>query len=132
MGLPAAERAAGGRGPNNTIAHAQLTLKSGMIMLGSAGDTPFDALQKPPRAVGGVGTQSASIVVEDVDSHHARADPTLAAIQKSICGASVPTIPGLRSKNEGRAPGSVRRCGRDHPDRDGAYLERAVREAMHE
>jgi uncharacterized glyoxalase superfamily protein PhnB len=60
-------------GPDNTIEHAQLTFHGGMIMLGSARDTPFDALQKPPKAVGGVGTQSAYIVIHDVDSHHARA-----------------------------------------------------------
>ena len=60
-------------GPDNIIEHAQLTLHGGMIMLGSARDTPFDALQKPPRAVGGVGTQSAYIIVHDVDAHHARA-----------------------------------------------------------
>lgn len=60
-------------GTENTVEHAQLTLNGGMIMLGSARDMPFDALQKPPRSVGGVGTQSAYIVVDDVDAHHARA-----------------------------------------------------------
>lgn len=60
-------------GANNTIEHAQLTLQGGMIMLGSARDTAFDALQKPPRAIGGVVTQSVYIIIHDVDSHHARA-----------------------------------------------------------
>jgi uncharacterized glyoxalase superfamily protein PhnB len=55
------------------IAHAQLTLGRGMIMLGSARDDDFGRLQKPPREVGGVGTQSAYVVVADVDAHHARA-----------------------------------------------------------
>ena len=55
------------------IAHAQLTLNGGMIMLGSAGDNEFDQLQKTPSAVGGVGTQSPYIVVADVDSHCYRA-----------------------------------------------------------
>jgi uncharacterized glyoxalase superfamily protein PhnB len=60
-------------GENGTIAHAQLTLGDGMIMLGSASDDGFGRLQKPPRDVGGVGTQSAYVVVPDPDAHHARA-----------------------------------------------------------
>ena len=55
------------------IAHAQLTLGDGMIMLGSARDDEFGRLQKPPRDVGGVGTASPYIVVPDADAHHARA-----------------------------------------------------------
>jgi uncharacterized glyoxalase superfamily protein PhnB len=55
------------------IAHAQLTLGQGMIMLGSARDDDFGRLQKPPRDVGGVGTQSAYVIVEDCDEHYARA-----------------------------------------------------------
>ena len=46
-------------GDDGAIVHAQLTYDGGMIMLGSARDTEFDRLQKTPRAVGGVGTQSA-------------------------------------------------------------------------
>lgn len=60
-------------GPGDTIEHAQLTLHGGMIMLGSVRDSAFDALQKTPKAVGGVGTQSPYIIVHDVDAHHARA-----------------------------------------------------------
>lgn len=60
-------------GEDGTVAHAQLTLGDGMIMLGSARDDEFGRLQKPPREVGGVGTQSPYIVVRDVDAHHARA-----------------------------------------------------------
>jgi uncharacterized glyoxalase superfamily protein PhnB len=56
-------------GEAGIIEHAQLTLSGGMIMIGSARDSPFDELQKTPRAVGGVGTQSPYIVVEDVDAH---------------------------------------------------------------
>lgn len=55
------------------IMHAQLTFAGGMIMLGSVRDSPFDKLQKTPRAVGGIGTQSAYIIVDDVDSHYRRA-----------------------------------------------------------
>ena len=60
-------------GDNDTIAHAQLTFGNGMIMLGSAVDSDFGKLQKIPREVGGIGTQSAYIVVEDADAHYRRA-----------------------------------------------------------
>lgn len=60
-------------GDDGTIAHAQLKLNGGMIMLGSARDTAFDNLQKPPAANGGTVTQSPYIIVDDVDAHHARA-----------------------------------------------------------
>ena len=60
-------------GESGTIAHAQLTFGNGMIMLGSAGDTDFDRLQKSPRDVGGVASQSPYIIVEDADVHYARA-----------------------------------------------------------
>ena len=60
-------------GEHGIIQHAQLIFDGGMIMLGSARDSEFDALQKPPRSVGGISTQSAYIVVEDVDAHCARA-----------------------------------------------------------
>ena len=48
------------------IAHAQLTLGNGMIMLGSARDDAFGRLQPTPRALGGT-TQSPYIVVPDAD-----------------------------------------------------------------
>ena len=56
-------------GEGGRIEHAQLTLNGGMIMLSSVKDTPFDKLQKPPRAVNGLNTQSPYIIVEDVDAH---------------------------------------------------------------
>lgn len=56
-------------GEAGVIEHAQLTFKGGMIMLGSVRDTAFDEMQKPPKAVGGINTQSPYIVVEDVDEH---------------------------------------------------------------
>lgn len=58
---------------DGTIAHAQLILGGDMIMLGSARDTEFDTLQKPPAATGGTVTQSPYIIVDDVDAHHAHA-----------------------------------------------------------
>ncbi len=52
---------------NGGIAHAQLTLGSGMIMLGSASGDAFGALQSTPAALGGT-TQSPYIVVADADA----------------------------------------------------------------
>lgn len=60
-------------GEGGSIAHAQLTFANGMIMLGSAREDEFSRLQKTPRQVGGVGTQSPYVIVPDADAHHARA-----------------------------------------------------------
>jgi uncharacterized glyoxalase superfamily protein PhnB len=60
-------------GEGGTIAHAQLVFGNGMIMVGSAGDDEFGRLQKPPRVLGGIGTQSSYVIVEDTDKHYARA-----------------------------------------------------------
>lgn len=49
------------------IAHAQLTLGRGMIMLGSARDDAFGALQSTPALLGGI-TQSPYLVVADADA----------------------------------------------------------------
>lgn len=54
------------------IAHAQLALGDGMIMLGSARDDAFGRLQKTPRLLGGV-SQSAYLVVAEVDALAAKA-----------------------------------------------------------
>lgn len=60
-------------GEEGTIAHAQLVFGNGMVMLGSARESEFDALHKTPGAVGGAVTQSPYIVVVDVDAHYERA-----------------------------------------------------------
>ena len=60
-------------GENGTIAHAELSFGNGMIMLGSARDDEFGKLVKTPGDVGGVGTQSAYIIVADADVHYRRA-----------------------------------------------------------
>jgi uncharacterized glyoxalase superfamily protein PhnB len=54
------------------IAHAQLTLGDGMIMLGSERDDEFGRLQPSPGRLGGT-TQSPYIVVADADAVHRRA-----------------------------------------------------------
>jgi uncharacterized glyoxalase superfamily protein PhnB len=59
-------------GEDGTIAHAQLVLGTGMIMLGSARDDDWARLVKPASA-GGAVAQSIYVVVEDADAHHARA-----------------------------------------------------------
>ena len=49
------------------IAHAELTLGGGMVMLGAVRDDPFGETQITPDEAGGV-TQSAYIVVKDADA----------------------------------------------------------------
>lgn len=65
------------------VAHAQLTLGNGMIMLGDARDDAFGALQAPP-APGAPVTQSPYIVVDDPDAHYARAKAAGAEIVTEI------------------------------------------------
>ena len=59
-------------GEDGSIAHAQLTLGGGMIMLGSARDDEFGGLVKTAREAG-VNTQTAYIVVEEIDEHYQKA-----------------------------------------------------------
>jgi uncharacterized glyoxalase superfamily protein PhnB len=56
------------------IAHAQLSLGPGMIMLGSVrtSDDPFGRLQSTPAALGGT-TQSPYVIVPDADAVYRRA-----------------------------------------------------------
>ncbi len=58
---------------DGVIAHAELTLGGGMIMVGEVreGDA-FGKLQSTPQALGGT-TQSAYLIVHDVDAVHGRA-----------------------------------------------------------
>jgi uncharacterized glyoxalase superfamily protein PhnB len=55
------------------IAHAELTFGNGMIMLGSQRDNDFTRYNVHPAETGGRSTQSAYLVVVDVDAHYARA-----------------------------------------------------------
>jgi len=70
----------------DVVHHAQLVFGSGMIMLGSAGASDFDALQVPP-APGKPVTQSAYVVVPDADAHHARAIAAGAEIVRPLVDA---------------------------------------------
>ena len=56
-------------GENSTIAHAQLTLGNGMIMLGSTRDDEFGKYTKVPAEVG-TATQTVYVVVEEIDAHY--------------------------------------------------------------
>ena len=68
-------------GPDDTIAHAQLSFGSGIVMVGSERD---DELQmRIPCDLGGV-TQSIYIVVEDADAHYARAVEAGAEIVREL------------------------------------------------
>lgn len=59
-------------GEGDTIAHAQLITDNGMIMVGTARDDEFGALNVRPEQAGGV-TQSAYIVVAAIEAHYERA-----------------------------------------------------------
>ena len=61
-------------GSGDTIAHAQLTLDGGgMIMLGSASNgSAFGERMRQPDEIGGFETQSAYLVVADADAVYAR------------------------------------------------------------
>lgn len=67
------ERHAVYEGEPGTIAHAELTLNGGMIMLGSARDDEHAQRYTSPDELDGVETRGAYIVVSDVDVVHARA-----------------------------------------------------------
>lgn len=60
-------------GPNDTIAHAELTLGGGMLMLGSTKDDAYGRGFQSPGELGGVETRSTYVVVEDADAVYARA-----------------------------------------------------------
>ena len=109
-------------GEGGAIDHAQLVFGNGMVMLGSARDDEFGALQQPLAEPGGPVSLSIYIVVSDVDAHHARAalpraprsswppktrttaaGSIAAATRKAISGTSAATTPGRRS---GLPPGN--------------------------
>jgi uncharacterized glyoxalase superfamily protein PhnB len=70
-------------GDDGSIAHAQLTLGQGMIMLGSARDDEYGAMVKPPEA-GAPLTQAAYVVIPDADAHFARAKKAGAKIVRDL------------------------------------------------
>lgn len=68
-------------GEGGTIAHAELTLGNGMIMLGSVNQSEYGKLLVRPRDAGGV-TMSTYAIVDDVDAHCARAKAAGAIITR--------------------------------------------------
>jgi uncharacterized glyoxalase superfamily protein PhnB len=60
-------------GPNNTVAHCELTLGGGMIMLGSMSDSAFNRYMRMPDQIGGAETRSVSLIVSDADAVYQRA-----------------------------------------------------------
>lgn len=71
-------------GENGTIAHAQLTLGGGMIMLGSGKDDEFGSGFTSPANLGGKESRSVYIVVPDADAAYARAVAAGAAIVRPV------------------------------------------------
>lgn len=58
---------------DHIIAHAQLTLGTGMIMLGSAREDDYASFVQPPAGPDAPLSQAAYLVVTDIDAHYARA-----------------------------------------------------------
>jgi uncharacterized glyoxalase superfamily protein PhnB len=71
-------------GPKKTILHAELTLGSGMLMLGSVQNNPNSRFIKQPDAVGGVETRSIYVTVTDADAVYGRAKAAGAEIVLEI------------------------------------------------
>lgn len=69
---------------DGTIAHAQLALGGGMIMLGSAKDDAHAPRFKSPGELGGMETQSNYVVAADAEAVFARAQAAGADIVRPI------------------------------------------------
>jgi uncharacterized glyoxalase superfamily protein PhnB len=72
-------------GPDGTVAHAQLTLGAGMIMLGSASNTGGWAKEMvQPDEIGGKGTGGIYLVVKDATAVYASAKAAGAKINGEL------------------------------------------------
>jgi uncharacterized glyoxalase superfamily protein PhnB len=71
-------------GPDGTIAHAELTLNGGMVMLGSQKNDEHGRSFKSPKELGGFETGSTYVVVPDADAVYVRAQATGAIVIKPI------------------------------------------------
>ena len=71
-------------GDGGTVAHAQLRLGDGMIMLASVVDSEFGRLMKQPDEIGGCETETVYVVVPDADAIYARAKSAGAKIVLDI------------------------------------------------
>ena len=81
-------------GEGDTIAHAQLTLGDGMVMLGSERDDAHGELMSAP-GPGGANTQSAYVVVDDPEAVHERAAcvPPTSSFLMACPGGAIDTGP---------------------------------------
>jgi uncharacterized glyoxalase superfamily protein PhnB len=70
--------------PDGSIAHAELALGGGMIMLGSVKDDEYGRRFRSPVEAGDVETRSAYIVVSDADAVYARAQAAGATFLRPI------------------------------------------------
>jgi len=70
--------------PDGSVAHAELTLGGGMIMLGSARDDEYGRGFKSPSELGGVETRSSYLVMQDVDAVYARAQAAGAVVVRPL------------------------------------------------
>jgi uncharacterized glyoxalase superfamily protein PhnB len=70
--------------PDGTVAHAELTLNGGMIMLGSAKEDEHAQRFRSPDELNGVETRGVYIVVADADQVHARAVAAGATILRPL------------------------------------------------
>jgi uncharacterized glyoxalase superfamily protein PhnB len=59
--------------PDGSIAYAELSYGRGVVMLGPVGQSVLDSLLKQPDELGGMGTQSVYVAVDDVEAHFKRA-----------------------------------------------------------
>jgi uncharacterized glyoxalase superfamily protein PhnB len=71
-------------GEDGTIAHAELTLGGGMIMLGSSKNDEYSHGFKSPQELGGIETRSVYIFVPDADAAYARAEAAGAVIVRPL------------------------------------------------
>lgn len=72
-------------GPDNTVAHAELTLGKGMVMLGSASNTsPYPQHVGHPDETGGRVTSVLYVVVPDCEPVYARAKEQGATILQDL------------------------------------------------
>lgn len=71
-------------GKNGSIEHAELTLGSGMIMLGSGKEDEYGRGFKPPSELGNIETRSVYLVVPDADAAFTRAVEAGATVIRPI------------------------------------------------
>ncbi|WP_020651505.1 VOC family protein [Massilia niastensis] len=71
-------------GKSCAVAHAELVLGGGMVMLGSHADDRFAQLIVPPERIGGVQTQTTWVQVNDADEIYARVVESGARIVQEI------------------------------------------------